>query len=319
MTLNKVCQNFTTAFPVWVIGAGILALLYPPSLTWFKGTFITYGLGVIMLGMGLTLTTEDFKRILQYPKWILVGIILQYSIMPFAGWSLASLFELPKMMAVGLILVASCPGGTASNVIAFVAKANVALSVTMTALSTLLAIFLTPLLTDFLVGSRLDVDAWKLFMGTVKVVLVPLLLGVSLNTFFRKTAEMILPIAPPIAVIVIALIVGSIIGQGKEIILTSGPNLFLAVGLLHLFGFVLGYGMSKLLLRDEDVARTISIEVGMQNSGLAVVLAKQNFGQMATIPGAISALTHCVYGSIAIYLWNRKTKRDWISQKASER
>ena len=283
-------------------------MIYPPSLTWFKGPFITYGLGVIMLGMGLTLKAEDFKRVLQYPKWILLGIVLQYSIMPFAGWSLANLFELPKMMAVGLILVASCPGGTASNVIAFVANANVALSVTMTALSTLLAIFMTPLLTDFLVGSRLDVDAWKLFMDTVKVVLVPLLLGVSLNTFFRKTTEKILPIAPPIAVIVIALIVGSIIGQGKETILTSGPNLFLAVGLLHFFGFLLGYGISRLLLRDENVARTISIEVGMQNSGLAVVLAKQNFAQMATIPGAISALTHCIYGSIVVYLWNRKTK-----------
>ena len=258
--------------------------------------------------MGLTLTAQDFKRILLYPKWILLGVVLQYTVMPLAGFALANFFELSKMMAIGLILVASCPGGTASNVVAFIAKANVALSVSMTALSTLLAIFMTPLLTDYLVGSRFEVDAWKLFLGTIKVVLIPILLGVSLNTFFHKTTEKILPIAPPIAVIIIALIVGSSIGFGKEQILASGPNLFIAIGLLHLFGFVLGYVISKFLLKDEQVAKTISIEVGMQNSGLAVVLAKQNFGQMATIPGAISALTHCVYGSIAVYLWNRKNK-----------
>jgi BASS family bile acid:Na+ symporter len=283
-------------------------MLYPPALTWFAGSLITYGLGVIMLGMGLTLTAQDFKRILIYPKWILLGVALQYTIMPLAGFALANFFELNKMMAIGLILVASCPGGTASNVVAFIAKANVALSVSMTALSTIIAIFMTPLLTDYLVGSRFEVDAWKLFLGTVKVVLVPILLGVSLNTFFHKTTKKILPIAPPIAVIIIALIVGSSIGFGKAEILASGPNLFIAIGLLHLFGFVLGYAISKFLLKDEQVAKTISIEVGMQNSGLAVVLAKQNFGQMATIPGAISALTHCVYGSIAVYLWSRKNK-----------
>lgn len=306
MNFKNACQYFTNAFPVWVIGAGILALFFPPALTWFHGPFITYGLGVIMLGMGLTLTAQDFKSILIYPKWVLLGIMLQYTVMPFAGLALANSFELPKMMAVGLILVASCPGGTASNVVTFIAKGNIALSISMTAISTLLAIFMTPLLTDYLVGSRLDVDAWKLFISTVKVVLVPIILGVSLNTFFHKTTEKLLPIAPPIAVIVIALIVGSVIGQGKAEILASGPNLFIAIGLLHLLGFVLGYFISKILLKDEQVARTISIEVGMQNSGLAVVLAKQNFGQMATIPGAISALTHCVYGSIAVYLWNRK-------------
>jgi BASS family bile acid:Na+ symporter len=306
MSFHELCQHFTNAFPVWVIGAGILAMFYPPALTWFEGPMITYGLGVIMLGMGLTLTVQDFKRILIYPKWILLGVVLQYTVMPLTGLALATIFELPKMMAVGLILVASCPGGTASNVVAFIAKANVALSVSMTAISTLLAIVMTPLLTDYLVGSRLDVDAWKLFVGTVKVVLVPILLGVSLNTFFHKITEKLLPVAPPIAVIIIALIVGSIIGQGKTEILASGPNLFIAIGLLHLIGFVLGYLMSKLLLKDEQIARTISIEVGMQNSGLGVVLAKQNFGQMATIPGAISALTHCVYGSIAVYIWNRK-------------
>jgi len=309
LNLELSCQRFTNAFPIWVVGAAILAMIYPPALTWFHGPWITYGLGIIMLGMGLTLTIDDFKRILIYPKWILTGIALQYTIMPFTGLALANVFELPKMLAVGLILVASCPGGTASNVIAFVARANVALSVSMTALSTIMAIFMTPLLTDYLVSSRLDVDAWQLFLGTVKVVLVPVLLGVSLNTWFGRITEKIVPVAPPVAVVVIALIVGSIIGQGKEQILNAGPKLFVAIGLLHLCGFVLGFVISKLLFKNEQVARTIAIEVGMQNSGLGVVLAKQNFGQMATIPGALSALTHCIYGSIAVFLWNRKDRK----------
>ena len=309
MNFQRSCHHFTNAFPVWVVGGSIVAMIFPPALTWFHGPWITYGLGVIMLGMGLTLTMADFKRILIYPKWILTGIALQYTIMPFAGLALASFFELPKMLAVGLILVASCPGGTASNVIAFVAKANVALSVSMTALSTIMAIFMTPLLTDYLVGSRLDVDAWQLFLGTVKVVLVPVLLGVGLNTWFSRITQKIVPIAPPVAVIVIALIVGSIIGQGKEQIINAGPKLFIAIGLLHLCGFVLGFVISKLLFKNEQVARTIAIEVGMQNSGLGVVLAKQNFGQMASIPGALSALTHCIYGSIAVFLWNRKDRK----------
>lgn len=306
MNFNKGCQRFTQAFPVWVIGAGMLAMVEPPALTWFDGPWISYGLGVIMLSMGLTLTGQDFMRILVYPKWILLGMALQYTIMPFTGWALATVFELPKMMAIGVILVASCPGGTASNVISFLARANVALSVSMTALSTLLAIGLTPLLTDLLVGSRLEVDAWKLFLDTIKVVLVPILLGVGLNSFLPNATRLLLPAAPPVAVIFIALIVGSIIGQGKEEILTTGANLFIVIGLLHLIGFLFGYVLSRMLLKNEQVARTISIEVGMQNSGLSVVLAEQNFGHMASIPGAISALTHCIYGSIAVFLWNRK-------------
>jgi BASS family bile acid:Na+ symporter len=290
-------ELFTRSFPFLVTACALIALLYPPSFIWFSGPWITYGLGGIMLGMGLTLQWSDFNQVIKTPKWVFCGILLQFTIMPFLGWVLGILFQLPPFFAVGLILVASCPGGTASNVIAYLAKANVALSVTMTTVSTLAAIIMTPLLTSYLSGSYLEVDALGLFYSTLKVVLFPVALGVILNRFLPKVTHKIVPFAPPIAVILITLIVASIIGQGKEIILNSG---------IQLLGFLLGYVVSKIIFKNEAVSRTIAIEVGMQNSGLGAVLARENFINPATaIPSAISSLVHSIYGSIFASIANK--------------
>ena len=198
-----------------------------------------------------------------------------------------------------MILVACCPGGTASNVIAYLAKANVALSVAMTTCSTLAAIILTPLLTASFSGSYLEVDAWGLFYSTLKVVLIPVTLGVILNQYFSKFTQKIIPYSPPVAVLLIVLIVASIIGQGKEIILSSGLNLIAAIMCLHFLGFLVGYGLSAIVLKNKAVSKTIAIEVGMQNSGLGAVLARENFTNPATaIPSALSSLVHSIYGSI---------------------
>ena len=254
-----------------------------------------------MLGMGLTLQWNDFAQVVNTPKWVLLGMLLQFTLMPLMGWGLAIVFKLPPFFAVGLILVACCPGGTASNVIAYLAKANVALSVAMTTCSTFGAILLTPFLTATLSGSYLEVDAWGLFFSTLKVVLFPVTLGVLLNQYASRLTKKMLPLAPPVAVILIVLIVASIIGQGKDIILSSGLNLIAAIMILHLLGFVLGYGISKIILKDAAVSRTIAIEVGMQNSGLGAVLARENFVNPATaIPSAISSLVHSIYGSIFV-------------------
>lgn len=300
--------NFlTNAFPLWIILCSSIALVEPMIFTWFSGYFITYGLGVIMLGMGLTLSTEDFKGVMKTPKWVLSGIILQYTIMPLLGWALGYFFQLPIPFAVGLIIVSCCPGGTASNVISYLAKANVALSVTMTAVSTMMAIILTPLLTTFLIGDKIDVSAFQLFLGTLKVVLVPVMLGVLLNKYLPKFTARILPVAPLIAVIAIVLIVASIIGQGKDDILKSGLQLTGAVFCLHLFGFILGYFLSKIVSTNADVNRTISIEVGMQNSGLGAYLARANFVNPAiSIPSAISSATHSIIGSVAAGIWRSR-------------
>jgi len=281
--------------------------MYPPLFTWFQGTLITLGLGGIMLGMGLTLQASDFKQILKQPKWVLVGIGLQFILMPSLGWGLGKVFDLPTFFAVGLILVSCCPGGTASNVIAYLAKANVALSVCMTTVSTLAAILLTPYLTSQLSGSYVNVDAAGLFYSTLKVVLLPILLGVILNRYLPKSTSKILPFAPPVAVLLITLIVASIIGQGKEIILNSGIQLILALLCLHSIGFLFGFLISLGLFKSWSVAKTISIEVGMQNSGLGVVLARENFSNpIVAIPAAISSLIHSLLGSLFVSLFKNK-------------
>jgi BASS family bile acid:Na+ symporter len=273
----KRLERLTNAFPWSVLGAAIVSFIYPPFFTWFKGPWITIGLGIIMLGMGLTLTVEDFVRVLKFPKWILGGVVLQFTIMPLLGWSIGLFFKLPTELAVGLVLVACCPGGTASNVVTYLARANVCLSVTMTAISTMLAIVLTPFLTYFLVGNRVDVNAWGLLLSTFQVVILPVTLGVLANRFLPKLTQKVLPASPLVAVIFITLIVASVVGAGKEQIIEAGASLMLSVAMLHVLGFFLGYFISVFLFKKEEIARTISIEVGMQNSGLGVVLARANF------------------------------------------
>lgn len=309
-SVQNFLKVFTNFFPLWVTLAAGLALLYPPAFTWFSGMLITVGLGVIMLGMGLTLNLDDFERVIQHPRWVLLGVVLQFTVMPFLGWTLGYLLDLPTPFAVGLILVSACPGGTASNVIAFLARANVALSVTMTAVSTSLAIVLTPLLTSWLVGSRVEVSAWGLFLSTLQVVVIPITAGVLLNRYAHRLTKKILPAAPAVAVLAITLIVASIIGAGREAILSAAPRLVTAVAALHLLGFLLGYWFSRMITGRLLTARTISIEVGMQNSGLGVVLARQNFANpLVAIPSAISSLFHSIIGSLLAALWRRSGER----------
>lgn len=306
--MSILLDRATRAFPIWVIGASLGAVAWPSAFTWFSGAWIAWGLGFIMLGMGLTLQVADFTRVLRYPKWILSGVALQFSVMPLLGWLLGQAFALPDPLAVGLVLVACCPGGTASNVIAYLARANVALSVSMTALSTMAAVAMTPILTTALAGERLEVDAMGLFLGTGKVVLAPVCLGVLLNRYAPKLTRRVTVASPLVAVIVIALIVASIIGANLERIVEGGAPLWGAVLSLHFAGFLLGYALTWLVTRNELVARTVSIEVGMQNSGLGAHLARAHFGHLpaVAVPSALSALTHCVYGSVAAALWQRQ-------------
>jgi bile acid:Na+ symporter, BASS family len=300
-------QRIVTLFPVWVLVASLLSLYYPPLFTWFSGNLITIGLGIIMLGMGITLEWNDFKRIGTIPGKVLLGVALQYTIMPALGFSLGYIFHLSKEYAVGLCLVANCPGGTASNVICYIANLDVALSVTMTTASTLLAVIMTPLLTSLLVGNRLYVDSLGLFWSTVQVIIIPITLGLALRRWIPSITKRIIPLMPVIAVLMITLIVASIIGAGKEPIMTSGLTLFAAVFSLHAFGFLLGYFLSRVFRSDDIIAKTISIEVGMQNSGLGVVLARQNFSSpLVAIPSAISSLFHSLIASSLAGIWRKK-------------
>ena len=301
-------HKITSAFPWIVTLSALLGLVHPPIFTWFQGSLLTLGLGGIMLGMGLTLKGTDFVKVIRHPKWVFLGLGLQFILMPLLGWSLAQLFQLPPLSAVGMVLVASCPGGTASNVIAYLAKGEIALSVCMTSCSTLAAIVITPFLTLQLSGSTLDIPAIGLFYSTLKVVLIPIVIGVFVNRYSPKIASKILPYAPPTAVILICLIVASIVGQGKEIILSSGLLLIFALLGLHLLGFILGFVISLITFKNWKVAKTISIEVGMQNSGLGTALAAKHFPLMSMTPApcALSAIVHCVVGSLLASKWAKE-------------
>jgi BASS family bile acid:Na+ symporter len=294
----------TNLFPVWVVLGGILALLNPPWFSWFAGPWITWGLAVIMLGMGITLSLDDFKSVLRMPRAVAAGFVAQYLIMPFLGWAVASGLKLPTGYAVGLILVGCCPGGTASNVVTYLARANVALSVLMTMCSTFGAIVMTPLLTTWLAGTRVPVPGWGLFVTTLQVVLAPLLAGLALHHLAPRLVKAVLPAAPLVSVLTIVLICASIVGSSAEQVKQSGGLLLLAVFLLHAGGFLLGYLFARLLGYDQIIARTMSIEVGMQNSGLGAVLARRHFSDPLTaLPCAISATFHSVIGSILAGIW----------------
>jgi BASS family bile acid:Na+ symporter len=294
-------------FPAWVLAAALLALWQPSLFTWFSGPWIVWGLALVMLGMGLTLNVADFAAVLRLPGAVAVGFAAQYTIMPLLGWSVGKMLALPAPFAVGLILVACCPGGTASNVVTYLARGNVALSVIMTMCSTLAAVVMTPLLTGWLAGAYVPVDAWGIFLTTAQVVLAPVLAGLLLHHQAPRLAGFILPAGPIMSVLVISLIVGSIIGQNASAIFAHGGQLLLAVTLLHSGGFFLGFVVGRLFGFDLGVARTISIEVGMQNSGLGAVLAKTRFAAepLTAVPSALSSVCHSLLGSLLAAWWRR--------------
>ncbi|APD47128.1 MULTISPECIES: bile acid:sodium symporter family protein [Synechococcaceae] len=305
-------ERFTLLFPLWTLLGVVLALPFPWLFTWLQGPLIVLALGVIMLGMGLELQPADFRRVLRRPRPVALGVIGQFSVMPLLAAALAWGLGLEPPLAVGLILVGCCPGGTASNVVTLIARADVALSVVMTTASTLLAVVLTPALTGLLAGRYVPVDGWKLLLDVLQVVLLPLAAGIGLKRGTPRLARWIGPLMPPLAVLAIVLIVASIVGSQRQALLEQGPLLFLAALLLHGGGFLLGWLIPAAEQQPILVRRTLSIEVGMQNSGLAVVLARSAFAAtpLTALPGAISAVVHAVLGSLLASWWRRNERRN---------
>ncbi|KAL8507755.1 hypothetical protein ACS0TY_018340 [Phlomoides rotata] len=257
-------EAISTAFPVWVAVGCLLGLVRPSSYSWVQPKWTVMGITITMLGMGMTLTFDDLRAAFNMPKQLLAGFFLQYSIMPLSGYFVSKLLNLPSHYAAGLILVGCCPGGTASNIVTYIARGNVALSVLMTAASTLSAVVMTPFLTAKLAGQFVSVDAAGLFMSTLQVVLLPVLAGAFLNQYFQSLVKIVSPLMPPIAVATVAVLCGNAIAQSSSAILMSGKQVVLAVSLLHASGFCFGYLFSRMLGIDVSSSRTISIEVGMQ-------------------------------------------------------
>ncbi|MDF3056845.1 MAG: Sodium Bile acid symporter family protein [Rariglobus sp.] len=298
------------AYPLWVLAGAAWALGEPGAFAWFQGPWIEWTLALVMLGMGLTLTTDDFRRVGTRTRAVTFGFFAQYTIMPLLGWGIGRVLGLEPPLAVGLILVGCCPGGTASNVVTYLARADVALSVVMTLCSTLTAVIMTPLLTRWLAGTLVEVNATGLLLSTLKVVIAPVLLGVVFNRVAPRIVARVVPLAPLVSVAGIVLIVASVVGANATVLKTGAVVLLLAVSLLHAGGFAIGYAMSRLFRFDVITARTVSIEVGMQNSGLGVVLARRHFADPLTaLPGAIASVMQSLVGSLLAGVWRLRDRR----------
>lgn len=304
----KFSQFVQKTFALWVILFAFIALCIPSAFVWMKA-YIPWVLGIIMLGMGMTMTVGDFKGVLQSPKAVVVvGVVAQFVIMPGLAYTLCKIFHLPAEIAVGVLLVGCCPGGTASNVIAYMAKANTALSVACTSVSTFLAPLLTPAIFYLLASQWISIDAGSMFIDILKVVIFPIIIGVFLRSLLQEKTEQYIQIMPLVSVIAIVLIVAAIIAASKASILQSGL-LILGIVMLHNgFGFLLGYWVSRLLKLPYADAKAVSIEVGMQNSGLGVTLAALHFAAspVTAVPSAIFSLWHNISGPALATYWASK-------------
>lgn len=304
--IEKLSNNITHYFPLWVVFFAAAAFFTP---TPFKaiGPFIPYLLGLIMLGMGLTMSINDFKLVLTRPKDVLCGIFLRYTIMPVIAFLVAKLLDLPPALAAGLILVGACPSGTASNVMTFISKGDTALSVTVSSFNTILAPIITPFIFLYLAGTMIPIQSDALLIDILKIVLLPVFMGIILRMLASTLVDKFTKIIPAISVIAIIMIITAVVAVSAAKLVTVAGMAFLAVILHNSIGLFLGYTSSRVVGMSESKARAISFEIGMENSGLAVALAMAHLDPMAAIPGAIFSVWHNFSGSLLAGFWsNRK-------------
>ena len=305
--MKKVCDFITRWMGALVLLVAVISLAIPATFVWLDTWVINPMLGVIMFGMGLTLSPHDFKVVLSRPKDILIGVLAQFTVMPLLAYGLALAFSLPKELALGVMLVGCCPGGTASNVITYLAKGDLALSVGMTATSTLLAPLLTPLLVWLLAGTMVDVDTPGMLLSIVYVVIAPIICGLLCQRFLPQATKRVTPYLPAFSSLAIALSVGIVVSHNADRLLVGGMLIVLVVMLHNLLGLSLGYLVGRVLKLQKSKRVALSIEVGMQNSGLASSLAVMHFAAypLATIPGAIFSVWHNISGALVARLYQR--------------
>ena len=306
--MKRFTDWFNNLYPVWLVSLAVIAFFKPSVMLWFDSNWVFWSLAASMLAMGLTLSLEDFKAVGRMPGSVALGFIAQYTIMPLAGWATAKGLGLEPGLAVGIILVASCPGGMASNMITYLARANVALSVVLTVCSTRLAFFFTPMWTKTLAGEYVPVDAWALCKSALQLTIAPVALGVLIRWKLPRLADRMGAAGPTFAVVAFVCVSGGIVAASAEAIAQHFGVLALAALVLHVVGFTLGYLVPKLLRYPESVARTVSIEVGMQNGGMAASLARMHFASMplAAAAGVFSGVMQNILGGILAAIWKRR-------------
>ena len=306
----KFSQFIQKTFAFWVMLFAAIAMWMPEAFVWLK-VYITWMLGIIMFGMGMTMTVSDFKGVLKSPKAVLIGVLAQFLVMPSLAFALCKLLNLPAEIAIGVILVGCCPGGTASNVITYMAKGNIALSVACTSVSTLIAPLLTPAIFYLLASQWIEIDALLMLSSILKVVLFPIILGLIVRAVLKNKVESYITVMPFISVVAIVLIVAAIIGGSKAQILESGL-LILAVVILHNgLGYLIGFWAAHWFKLPYADSKAVSIEVGMQNSGLGVALAAVHFAAspITAVPSAIFSLWHNISGPALATYWAAKSEK----------
>lgn len=291
-------------FAVWVLLFAILAFFSPDHFRWIA-PYIVPLLGIIMFGMGLTLSKNDFAEVFKRPGTVMIGVLGQFVIMPGLAWLLSTALQLPPEIAVGVILVGCCPGGTASNVMAFLARGDVALSVAITSVTTLLAPVVTPALIYLLASQWLEVSAAAMFWSIVQVVVLPIILGLIAQSLLKEKVKACVDVLPLVSVIAIVAIVAAVVAGSQQKIATSGLLIFTVVVLHNGLGLLLGYWLAKLSGLSVAQRKTLSIEVGMQNSGLGVALASAHFSPLAAVPSAIFSVWHNISGPLVATLFQR--------------
>lgn len=290
-----------------VLAAAALALFVPKSCLWIQTGWVNYLLMIVMFGMGLTMKLSDFGIVFSRPKDVIIGCTAQFVIMPLLAFALGKVFGLDRALLVGVILVGTCPGGTASNVITYLSKGDVGLSVGMTSVSTVLAPLLTPALTYLFLRTSVDVDVKAMMISMIQVVAVPISLGILINKLLPKVCERIKDILPSVSVAAICVIIASVVSHNSEKILSTGAVIFAVVILHNLLGYAFGYLAGVLFKMDLPRKKAVAVEVGMQNSGLAASLAGSAFPDlsMATVPGAVFSVWHNISGAVLAAVFRR--------------
>ncbi|MCZ7627373.1 MAG: bile acid:sodium symporter [Candidatus Methylomirabilota bacterium] len=301
-------DRVTGLFPLWAVLISAVAVIYPGLLMPLKWAIVPL-LGVVMFGMGVTLMPSDFTAILKRPAIVALGVVLQFLLMPLIGWLLTRLLSLPLPLAVGVVLVGAAPGGTASNVITYLARGDVALSITLTSLSTMLAVVMTPLLTWLYVGQLVAVPTGDMLLSILNIILLPVACGVVVNTLWGYRLGGIKRVFPLISIAGIILIIGAIVALNQPQLSALALPVIIAVVLHNLVGLTGGYLAPKALGLDSTICRTIAIEVGMQNSGLAVALAVKYFSPAAALPGALFSIWHNLSGAALASIWSRTSRQ----------
>lgn len=302
--LTKITKFISNTFAIWVVVFAVLAIYFPiyfkPLVAW-----IPYLLGIVMLGMGLTLTFKDFAEVIRNPKAVAIGVVGQFVIMPSLAFLLVKLFDLPADLAIGVILVGSCPGGTSSNVMTFLAKGNTALSIACTTISTLLAPLLTPVVFYLFASEWLDINMGAMFISVLKVVLLPIFIGLMLRSLFKQKITAFTQTLPIVSVIAIVLILSAVVAVSKDRILASAPIILAIIMLHNTLGYGLGFLLARLFRLSWNDSKAISIEVGMQNSGLGAALAAVHFkmNPIVAVPSAIFSFWHNLSGPILAMLY----------------